>query len=84
MDSYRSGMPRTVNPLEHLYMLEREIEAAERRTSSMIEDLARRLDRLESRVSSVSEGVEHANRKLELEIVALSDRLHSLEGNRAA
>lgn len=84
MDSYRSTLPRTVNPLEHLYMLERELEAAERRTTSMIEDLTRRLDQLETRVSSISQGAESASRKLELEIVALSDRLFSLEGTRAA
>jgi predicted nucleic acid-binding Zn-ribbon protein len=84
MSSYRSGVPQVTDPLEHIYKLERELDMSEKRTASMIEDLARRLQQLETRMSAVTEGLDRSSRKLEREIVALSDRLASLEGDKAA
>lgn len=84
MSSYRSGIPQVADPLEHIYKLERELEMAEKRTASMIEDLARRLAQLETRMSAVTQGLDQSSRKLEREIVALSDRLTTLEIDKAA
>tara|TARA_R110000868_G_scaffold266660_1_gene525985 strand:+ start:23866 stop:24120 length:255 start_codon:yes stop_codon:yes gene_type:complete len=79
MSSYRSGLPQSVDPLAHLYNLEREMENAERRTASMIDELARRLDSLEMKVSTVSENLEGVNRELEQKVVALARRVNSIE-----
>lgn len=84
MNSYRVNSVLSANPLEHLYMLERQLDASERRTASMLGDLVRRLDHLEMRVSSIEENSEIANRKLELDIAVLHDRLASLERTLAA
>ncbi|MGB0632309.1 MAG: hypothetical protein ACPGRZ_16585 [Alphaproteobacteria bacterium] len=82
MDSYRASVPQTSDPLEFLYKLERDLELSERKTVSLIEDLAKRLDLLETRVSSISERVDHSNRQIEKDVIALADRLHSLEGHQ--
>ncbi len=84
MSSYRPGVPQSVDPLAHLYNLEREMENAERRTASIIDDLARRLDRLETKVSTVSESLEGANRALEQKVVALAHRVNSFEDGTPA
>ena len=83
MESYRMNALQVTDPLAQLYMLEREMEAAEHRPRSMIDELARRIDVLEERVTEIGDNVEDANRKLELEIVALSDRIFALEKNAA-
>lgn len=79
MSSYRANVPQPVDPLAHLYNLERELENAERRTASVIEDLVRRLDRLEQKVSTVGEQFEGMNRQLEQKIVSLTLRVDSIE-----
>lgn len=84
MASYRANLPQALNPLEQLYKLERDLEIAEQRTASMIEELAYRMDLLETRVSSVSERLDSVNRQLELDIVALAERVNAIENDRAA
>lgn len=79
MTSYRASVPQPVDPLAHLYNLERELDNAERRTASMIDDLARRLDNLELKVVAVGERFEDVNRQLERNVVSLADRINSIE-----
>lgn len=79
MTSYRSNVPQPVDPLAHLYNLERELDESERRTASMIDDLAKRLDNLENKVSTVSERFESINRQLEQAVVSLAHRVRSME-----
>jgi soluble P-type ATPase len=84
MASYRENLPQTVNPLEQLYKLERDLKIAERRTASMIEELAHRMDLPDTRVSSVSERLDSVNRRLEIDIDALAGRVNAIENDRAA
>lgn len=84
MDSYRPSMPQSVDPLEHLYQLERDLEASERRNAAVIEDIARRLDTLEKQVSSLNAGLNQTSVQLEREVLALAERIASLENTKAA
>lgn len=68
-----------VNPLEQLYVLERDLAASERRTTGMLEELNSRLDRLETRVSAINGRVDRSSRQLEGEVLRLADRIASLE-----
>jgi len=79
MTSYRSNVPQPVDPLAHLYNLERELDESERRTASMIDDLTKRLDNLENKVSTVSDRFENINRQLEQAVVLLAERVRSFE-----
>lgn len=78
MTSYRSNVPQQTDPLEHLYNLERAMDDAERRTASMIDDLADRLDKLEMKVSSVSDGLNVVSRDLEQKVVTLAQRVNAM------
>ncbi len=69
-----------VDPMTHLYNLEREMEMSERRTASMLDDLVQRLDSLENKVEDVSGRFETINRQLEKAVVALAQRVNSVEG----
>tara|TARA_R110000787_G_scaffold26560_1_gene74207 strand:- start:250 stop:531 length:282 start_codon:yes stop_codon:yes gene_type:complete len=82
--NYRIGVPQSVDPLEHLYRLERDMDAAERRTMEMIRGLSERLDSLETRVSSLDRNMSGVSRQLETELVALAERIASLETGLAA
>lgn len=84
MQNYGQTLPQVADPIEHLYMLERELDAAEKRTASMIGDLAARLDMLEDQVSESTRKNEAVSRELELEVVALANRINTLEVARAA
>ncbi|MEX2455203.1 MAG: hypothetical protein WD470_10895 [Rhodospirillaceae bacterium] len=84
MSSYRVNPVHSADPLEHLYLLERRLDAAERRAASMLDDLSRRLGNLETRVSDIGENSEVRSRKLELDVLALHARLASLENTPAA
>jgi len=79
MTSYRSNVPQPVNPLAHLYNLERELDESARRTASMTDDLAKRIDNLEVKVSKVSNRFEDINRQLEQAVVMLAERVGSME-----
>jgi hypothetical protein len=79
MTTYRASVPQPVDPLAHLYNLERELENAERRTASMIDDLARRLDNLELKVVTIGERFEVANRQLERSLVSLAARINTID-----
>ena len=81
-DLTRPHYPREshqIDPMVYLYSLEREIEMAERRTASMMEDLSRRLDHLENKVSDVSGRFDTANRQLEKAVVDLAKRVNRME-----
>lgn len=78
MSAYRSNLPQQTDPLAHLYNLECKMENAERRTASMIADLAGRLDKLEMRVSSVSDGLGDVSRQLEQKVVSLAQRVNAM------
>lgn len=75
---YSSGVPQHIDPLSHLYNLEREMENAERRTASMIDDLVKRLDNLEIKVSTVSAGINNVSRELEQKVVSLAQRVNAM------
>jgi len=79
MTSYRNNVPQPVDPLAHLYNLERELDESERRTASIIDDLAKRLDNPENKVSTVSDRFESINRHLEQAVVTLAERVRSIE-----
>lgn len=81
MTSYRSNVPQQVDPLAQLNNLERELEIAERRTASMIDDLARRLDNLELKVATVSNRFGDMNRELEKKVVSLAQRVNSIDSS---
>ena len=68
------------DPMTYLYNLEREMEMSERRTASMLDDLVQRLDNLENKVEDVSGRFETVNRQLEKAVVALAQRVNSVEG----
>lgn len=72
-----------VDPMMHLYNLEHQMEMAERRTASMMDDLVKRLDSLEDKVSNVSGRFENINRQLEKAVVALAQRVNSIEDGGA-
>lgn len=76
---YSQTAPQHVDPMTYLYNLEREMEISERRTASMMEDLAQRLDTLEDKVASVSGRFETINRQLEKAVVALANRVNTME-----
>lgn len=84
MAGYRPDLAHGADPLEHLFKLESDLEAAEQRTATMIAELFRRLEDLEARVSSLGNRVDDSSRQLEREVVALADRIASLEKSRAA
>ena len=67
------------DPMVYLYDLDREIEMSERRTASMMEELARRLDHLESKVTNVSWRFDTINRQLEKAVVELAKRVNMME-----
>ena len=77
--SYRSNVPQPVDPLAHLYNLERELDESERRTATMIDDHAKRIDNLEVKVSQVSNRFEGINCQLEQAVVMLAKRVGSME-----
>lgn len=72
--------PQHIDPMTYLYSLEREMELSERRTASMMEDLAQRLDTLEDKVADVGGRFETINRHLEKAVIALAQRVNSIEG----
>ena len=72
-----------VDPMTFLYNLEREMEISERRTASMLDDLAHRLDRLEDKVEDVSGRFDTINRQLEKAVVTLAQRVNSMEDGGA-
>lgn len=84
MDSYRPSLPQSVDPLEHLYQLERDLEASERRNIAALEDMARRIGALEEQVSSMNTGLSQTSVHLEREVLALAERLQMLENTKAA
>lgn len=84
MTNYRQTLPQPTDPLEHLYKLERDLEAAEQRTASLIDELTRRLEALESTVSSINSQVGDSSRQLERDILNLAQRIATLEKDRAA
>lgn len=84
MTSYRHGLPQTTDPLEQLYKLERDLEASEQRTASLIAELSKRLEALETTVASINSRVGVSSRQLEREVLALAERIASLEDRRAA
>ena len=71
------------DPMTFLYNLEREMEISERRTASMLDDLAHRLDRLEDKVEDVSGRFDTINRQLEKAVVTLAQRVNSMEDGGA-
>lgn len=75
---HQAGLPQQVDPLAHLYNLEREMENAERRTASIIEDLVKRLDKLEQKVVSVDSGFSAVSRQLEQKVVSLAQRVNAM------
>lgn len=75
---YQASVPQHVDPLSYLYNLEREMENAERRTATIIEDLVKRLDNLETRVSAVSSGFNSVSRQLEQKVVSLAQRVDTM------
>ena len=79
MDSYRANLPQSADPFEYLHKLERDLAISEQRTATLVEDLAKRLDLLETRVSSMTERFDVANRQIEKDVMALADRLNTLE-----
>ena len=80
MGSNRASVPQISDPLEYLHKLERDLAMFEQKTASLVEDLAKRLDLLETPVSSMTERFYVANRQIERDVIALADRLHTLEG----
>ena len=66
-----------MDPMTYLYSLEREI--SERRTASMMQDLIGRLDTLEGKVENVSGRFETINRELEKAVIALAQRVNTME-----
>ena len=91
LTSYRTDLtshhghtaPQHVDPMTYLYNLEREIEMSERRTASMMEELAGRLDSLEDKVASVSGRFDTINRELEKAVIALAHRVNTMESGDA-
>ena len=81
MDSYRTNVPQTADPLEYLHRLEKELELSERETASLVEEIAKRLELPETRVSSMGERFDFANRQIEKVVIALADRLNILKGS---
>lgn len=81
MTPYRSHAPQPIDPMAYLYNLERELENAERRTTSIINDLARRLDNLETKVSTISDSMGSVNRDLEQKVVSLAHRVDAMAGD---
>ena len=71
--------PQHVDPKVYLYNLEREIEMSERRTASVMNDLAQRLDNMEAKVTHVSGRFDTVNCQLEKAVVALADRVNQME-----
>ena len=80
MGSYRASVPQLSDPLVYLHKLERDLAMSEQKTASLLEDLAKRLDLLENRVTSMTERFDVATRQIERDVIALADRLHTLEG----
>lgn len=89
LTSYRTSLapteqthaaPQHLDPMIHLFNLEREMEISERRTASMMEDLAQRIDSLEVKVDNVSERFETINRQLEKAVISLAQRINTIEG----
>lgn len=68
------------DPMTYLYNLEHEMEMSERRTASMMNDLVQRLDTLEDKVAKVGGRFETINRQLEKAVIALAQRVNSMEG----
>ena len=62
-----------------LFILEREMEMSERRTASLMDGLAQRLDTLEDKVANVTRRFETINRELEKAAIALAHRINSME-----
>ena len=62
-----------------LFILEREMEMSERRTASLMDGLAQRLDTLEDKVANVTRRFETINRELEKSVIALAHRINSME-----
>ena len=84
LTSHHDHMPRHHgDPMGYLYSLEREMEMSERRTASLMDGLARRLDTLEDKVANVSGRFETINRELEKAVVALAHRINSMESGGA-
>ena len=79
MDSYRTNVPQTAETLEYLHRLEKELELSERKTASLVEEIAKRLELPETRVSSMGERFDFANRQIEKVVIALADRLNKLK-----
>lgn len=77
---HTAPQPQHGDPMSYLYSLEREMELSERRTASMMDDLAQRLDNLEDKVASVSGRFETINRQLEKAVIALAHRVNTMEG----
>ena len=80
MGSYRASVPQISDPLEYLHKLERDLTMSEQYTASLVEDLAKRLELLETRVTSMTERFDVENRQIERDVIALADRLHTLDG----
>lgn len=88
LTSYRTSLaaaeqthaaPQYVDPMTYLFNLEREMEISERRTASLMEDLAGRLNSLEDKVTNVSGRFETINRQLEKAVIALAQRVNTME-----
>lgn len=72
-----------VDPMTYLYNLEHQMEMSERRTATMMDDLVKRLDGLENKVTTVSDRFENINRQLEKAVIALAQRINSIEDGGA-
>ncbi len=83
IQQYRQAPQQTVDPIEHLYRLERDLASAERRTTEMLAELTERLSELENRVSHISERSDEGSRRIERDLVALAGRVEQLEKKTA-
>lgn len=84
MTSHQGHMSaQHVDPMTYLYNLEHEMEMSERRTASMMKDLTERLYTLEDKVEKVGGRFETINRQLEKAVIALAQRVNSIEGGGA-
>ena len=75
--------PGRLDPIEHLYRLERDLAQAERRTSEILADLTGRLADLEDQVSRLSTRTANGSRALERDLFALAKRVEQLEKKTA-